>query len=86
MSRTLTMFVHAAIDDRVEMAVHPTPPDDEAISIIFGPGEHLTLDFFDVASLERLHGVVTEAITRLRAMIDANAQVTVSELPRGGAR
>ncbi|MGH3974370.1 MAG: hypothetical protein ACRDS9_13735 [Pseudonocardiaceae bacterium] len=75
----MTLFVaEGAVDAEVEIALYSTSPDDETISILFGE-EQVTLVFFDVESLERLRDLADEAARRLRAVIEANAQVRAAK-------
>lgn len=46
-------------------------PDGDCVSILFGE-ERLTLEFFDVESLERLRDVADEGARRLNTAIEAN--------------
>jgi hypothetical protein len=53
-NRDVALFANAAVDAEVEIGLHsPRTPDDEAVSIFFGK-ERITLEFYDVESLERL--------------------------------
>ena len=73
MNRDLVLFANAAVDAEVEIALHSSKvTDDEAVSILFG-NERVTLDFYDVESLERLRDLADEGARRLRAVIEANA-------------
>lgn len=72
-NRPMALLANAGVDAEVEIAVHARAPDDEAISILFGKAQ-VTLDFYDVASLERLRDVAAEGAQRLRAAIEANAR------------
>jgi hypothetical protein len=68
----LTLFANAAVDADVAMELHsPSRPDDEAVLILFGK-ERITLEFYDVESLERLRDLADEGARRLRAVIAAN--------------
>jgi hypothetical protein len=72
MSRDMDVFTSAAVDAEVEITLYPPrTPDDEFVSILFGP-ERITLEFYDVESLERLRDLADEGARRLRAVIDAN--------------
>ncbi|MGH3801994.1 MAG: hypothetical protein ACRDTD_18035 [Pseudonocardiaceae bacterium] len=73
MSGQMALFANGAVDAEVEIALHPAAPDHEVISILFGT-EQVTLEFYDVESLERLREVADEGARRLRAVIDANAR------------
>lgn len=64
------VFANAVVDSGVEITLHkPRTPDDETISILIGP-EQITLEFFDVESLERLRDVANEGAARLRALTE----------------
>jgi len=68
----LVLFANAAVDADVAMELHaPSRPDDEAMLILFGK-ERITLEFYDVESLERLRDLADEGARRLRAVIAAN--------------
>ena len=68
----LTLFANAAVDADVAMELHsPARSDDEAVLILFGK-ERITLEFYDVESLERLRDLAHEGARRLRAVIAAN--------------
>jgi hypothetical protein len=73
-NRCMALFVaEGAVDAGVEIALYSAAPDDETISILFGE-EQVTLEFFDVVSLERLRDLAAEGARRLRAVLEANAQ------------
>jgi hypothetical protein len=57
----------------VQIVWYLRAPDDDVISIMFGD-EQLTMDFYDVQSLERLRNVADQAASRLRVAQEANAQ------------
>jgi hypothetical protein len=79
MSRDMGVFASAAVDAEVEITLHPPrTSDDESVSILFGP-ERITLEFYDVESLERLRDLANEGAQRLRAVIDANARSDIAE-------
>jgi hypothetical protein len=60
------LFANATVDAGVVIALNAsTLADDEYVSILFGR-ERLTLDFFDVASLERLRDIADEGARRMR--------------------
>jgi hypothetical protein len=60
------LFANATVDAGVVIALDAsTLADDEYVSILFGR-ERLTLDFFDVASLERLRDIADEGARRMR--------------------
>jgi hypothetical protein len=73
-NRDVALFANAAVDAEVEIALHsPRTPDDEVVSIFFGQ-ERITLEFYDVESLERLRDLAHEGARRLRTVIEANAR------------
>jgi hypothetical protein len=60
------LFANATVDAGVVIALQTsTLADNEYVSILFGK-ERLTLDFFDVASLERLRDIADEGARRMR--------------------
>ncbi|MGH3866894.1 MAG: hypothetical protein ACRDQ4_12285 [Pseudonocardiaceae bacterium] len=74
-NRDVALFANAAVDAEVEIGLHsPRTPDDEAVSIFFGQ-ERITLEFYDVESLERLRDLAHEGARRLRTVIEANARL-----------
>lgn len=75
----MALFANGGVDADVEIAVYSASPDDEVISIMFGK-EHVTLEFYEVESLERLRDLAAEGARRLRMVIEANAR------PRGADR
>lgn len=77
-NRPMALLANAGVDAEVEIAVYSQAPDDEAISILFGKAQ-VTLDFYDVASLEQLRDVAAEGARRLRAVIEANAGAGAAE-------
>lgn len=69
------VFANAAVDAEVEITLYPPrTPDDESVSILFGP-ERITLEFYDAESLQRLRDVAKEATQRLRTVIEANVRL-----------
>lgn len=69
----LDVFANATVDSAVPIALHTSRLSDEYVSIQFGD-ERITLDFFDVQSLERLRDMADEGARRLRAAIEANGR------------
>ncbi|MGH3870029.1 MAG: hypothetical protein ACRDSR_00700 [Pseudonocardiaceae bacterium] len=69
----LAWYANGGVDAEVQIGWHLRAPDDEAISIMFST-EQLTLEFFDVESLERLRDVAADAAQQLRAVFEANAR------------
>jgi hypothetical protein len=60
------LFANVTVDAGVVIALQTsTLADNEYVSILFGR-ERLTLDFFDVASLERLRDIADEGARRMR--------------------
>lgn len=75
----MMLFTNAAVDDAVEIALRTGQlPESEIVSILFGD-ERITLDFYDVASLEQLRDLADEGARQLRAAIEANARVAATE-------
>ena len=68
----MALFASAGVDAEVEIAVRSGALGGEAVSILFGE-EQVTLEFYDVASLERLRDVAAEGARRLRTVIEAGA-------------
>lgn len=72
MNRDMAVFANAGVDADVEIALYSSrTPDDETVTIFFG-AERITLQFYDVESMERLRDVADEGARRLRAVIAAN--------------
>jgi hypothetical protein len=70
--RDIALFTSAGVNADVAIALHsPGTPDDETVSIMFGK-EQITLEFYDVQSLERLRDLAHEGAHRLRTVIEAN--------------
>ncbi len=76
--RQMDLYASGGVDAEVQIVWHLREPDDEVISIFFGK-EQVTLDFFDVESLERLRDVADEGARRLRAVFGAKARADVAE-------
>jgi hypothetical protein len=75
----MALFANAAVDDLVEIALHTGRlPAAETVSSLFGD-ERITLEFYDVESLERLRDLADEGARRLRAAIEANARADAAE-------
>jgi hypothetical protein len=69
----MLMYASAGVTDDVPIALHMRRPDDPTVSIHFGE-ERISLDFYDVASLERLRDLADEGAQRLRAAIQMKEQ------------
>ena len=78
MNHPMVLFANAGVDAEVTIALHSRAPDDEAVVILFG-NEQVTLEFYDVASLERLRDIAAEGARRLRAVIEANVRAGAAE-------
>ncbi|ONI70885.1 hypothetical protein ALI144C_50820 [Actinosynnema sp. ALI-1.44] len=65
----MLLFVNAGVTDDVPMKLSMHPPRDHIVSILFGE-ELITLDFFDVQSLERLRDLAAEGARRLHGVIE----------------
>jgi hypothetical protein len=64
-SGEITVFANATIDGATEMVLHsPRAAGEGTVSILFGR-ERLSLEFYDVASLERLRDLADEGVRRL---------------------
>jgi hypothetical protein len=63
------VFVSASVDELVPMVLYQRSPDDSLVAIMFGK-ERITLEFYDVESLERLRDLADEGVRRLRAAFD----------------
>jgi len=62
----LMLFANAAVDDWVQIELDAAKlPEAETVSILFGD-ERLILEFYDVASLERLRDLADEGARRSR--------------------
>jgi len=69
----VSVFANAGVSADASITLHMRRPDDDAVSILFGD-ERITLEFYDVESLERLRDLASEGIRRLRASIELNAR------------
>lgn len=67
----VSVFANAGVSADTSITLHMRKPDDDAVSILFGD-ERITLEFYDVDSLERLRDLANEGIRRLRASIELN--------------
>lgn len=68
------VFVNAGIDKEIEITLHlPLEKDSENVAIFIGR-EKISLDFFDVQSLERLRDTAEEGAQHLRTVIWENAR------------
>jgi butyrate kinase len=73
----MVLFVNAAVDDGVEIALRTGQlPETEIVSILFSD-ERIVLEFCDVESLERLRDLADEGARELRAAIEANAAESI---------
>ncbi|ALG12524.1 hypothetical protein [Kibdelosporangium phytohabitans] len=81
----MLMFVDAGVANDVPIAMSMRRPDDPVVSIMFG-GELITLEFFDVASLERLSDLAAEGARRLRGAIETGTEAEAARrsAPTGG--
>lgn len=73
----MSLFVNAGVHADVAISLYMRTPDDLAVALLFGK-ERLTLEFYDVESLERLRDLADEAARRLRTAFeqDAHAKIT----------
>jgi hypothetical protein len=70
----VTLFASAGVDAGVAMELHnPAWCDDRVVMILFGE-ERITLEFYDVESLERLRDLADAGARRLRSLIEENAR------------
>jgi hypothetical protein len=76
--RRMYVFTNGGVTADVQVVWYQRTPSDEAISIMFGD-EQITLDFYDMDSLERLRDVADQAAQRLRAVIEANTIARTAE-------
>jgi hypothetical protein len=68
------LFANATVDAGVVITFHvSTVPDSEYVSILFGR-ERITLDFFDVESLERLRDIADAGARAMQETIETNAR------------
>lgn len=71
-SGEITLFGNATVDAETNIALHlPKAAGGETVYILFGK-ENLTLEFYDVESLERLRDVASEGASRLKSMVDSD--------------
>lgn len=71
--------IHSGVAITVQM---PLATEVEMAALCIGSDEALRIDSADVAGLENLRDMADEAIRRLRARIDANAQSRVMSSAR----
>ncbi len=74
----LTTSASAAVDAEVAITLRMRTRDDDAVSIMFG-NERITLEFYDVDSLERLRDLADKGAQLLRAATETNANATLAE-------
>lgn len=74
----VSLFVSAGMHADVAMSLYMCSSDDLAVAFLFGK-ERLTLEFYDVESLERLRDLADEAVRRLRAAFELDAQAKAAE-------
>lgn len=74
----MPVYTTAAVDAHVAITLHMRTPDDDAISIKFG-NERVTLEFYDVESLERVRDVADDAAQRLRAAVETAKRTDATE-------
>ncbi len=74
----MALYVNAGVYDDVSMTLHMRAPDDEVVSILFGK-ERITLECYDVESLERLRDLTEEEARRLREAIEMNERGDAAE-------
>jgi hypothetical protein len=64
----VNLYTDAGVDASVAMMLHMRTPHDESVSILFG-SDRLTLEFYDVESLERLRDLADEGARLLRVAL-----------------
>lgn len=69
----MELFLNAAVDSDVEIGWRLRKADADAITIIIGHLQ-LSLEFFDVASLELLRNVTDDAVQRLQTALQERAR------------
>ena len=69
MTNDMLVYANAGVDADVSMKLYLREPDDNWISILFGD-ERVSLEFYDVESLERLRDLADEGARQLRAAIE----------------
>lgn len=74
----MSLFVNAGVHADVAISLYMRTPDDLAVALLFGK-ERLTLEFYDVESLERLRDLADEATRRLRAAFEQDAQAKAAQ-------
>lgn len=77
----MEVFLNAAVDSDTEIGWHLRRQDADAITIIIGH-QQLSLEFFDVQSLELLRAVANDAVTRLRAALRERGRALAEERRR----
>jgi hypothetical protein len=66
----MSVYTSAAVRMDTDIVLYTGHLDCEVVSIALG-NERLTLEFYDVESLERLRDIAAEGAARLRAAITA---------------
>jgi hypothetical protein len=74
----MSLFVNAGVHADVAISLYMRTSDDLAVAFLFGK-ERLTLEFYDVESLERLRDLADEAAHRLRAAFEQDARAKDTE-------
>lgn len=72
-TRQHAAVANTGVTDDVPITLHMRRPDDRAVSIVFDD-ERVTLEFYDVESLERLRDLADEGARRLHAAIEMHKQ------------
>jgi hypothetical protein len=70
----LPLFASAGVNADVPITLNMQDPTDELVSILFGE-ERITLEFYDVESLEHLRDLADEGARRLRTALETNAKL-----------
>ena len=73
----MEIFLNVTVDSEVKIGWRLPQPDADSIVIIFGGHHEVSLEFFDLESLELLRDVADDAAARLRAAIRAKARHTL---------
>jgi hypothetical protein len=71
MTNQMSVFTNAVVDVDTDIVLSTGSTDTYREVSILLDNEHLTLEFHDAESLERLRDIAAEGATRLRAALEA---------------
>lgn len=74
----MEVFLNAAVDSDVEIGWQLRKQDADAITIVIGHLQ-LSLEFFDVASLELLRNVADDAVLHLQTALQERTRIKAED-------